>query len=160
LKVREEEKKKRRCDMAALIRWSPETGLSLRPYFRPFSLLEEVERMASDFDAGLMPEIDMFEEGNELVIKAEMPGIDKKDLDIRLDGDVLTIKAEKKEEKETKEDTYYTRERRFGRVVRYVTLPGRVDPEKVAATLKKGILEVRMPRSEETAKKQIEIKAR
>ena len=146
--------------MTALIRWSPETGLALQPFFRPFDLLEEVEEMAAGFDKALVPDIDMFEDGNEVIVKAELPGVHKKDLDVRIDGDVLTIKAEKKEEKETRKDTYYTHERRFGSVVRYVTLPGRVDAEKVNASLKKGILEIRMPKAEEPAKKQIEIKTK
>ena len=147
--------------MAALIRWSPNGGLALRPFFRPFSLLEEVEEMArSAFETGLTPKMDMYEEDKELVIKAELPGIKKKELDIRLDDDVLIIKAEKKEEKESKEGKYHTRERRFGRYVRSMTLPTRVDVENVTASLKKGLLEIRLPKAEVPEKKQIEIKVK
>jgi HSP20 family protein len=147
--------------MVALVRRIPSRTLTLEPFFRPFGLLDEVEAMAkAAFDAGLTPKLDMYEEVNELVVKAEMPGVSKKDLDISLDDDVLTIKAEKKEEKEVKEATHYTRERRFGRYSRYMTLPARVDAEKVSATLKKGLLEIRLPKAEGPESKHIEIEVK
>jgi HSP20 family protein len=149
--------------MVALIRRSPNGALTLRPFFSPFSLIEEVEEMArAAFDTRLTPKLDMFEENGELVIKAEMPGVRKKDLDISLEGDMLTIKAEKKEEKEEGEKgtTHYTRERRFGQYIRYMTLPARVDAEKVSATLKKGLLEIRLPRAEGPESKHIEVKVK
>ena len=149
--------------MVALVRRNPNGVLALRPFFRPFRLIEEVEEMArAAFDASLTPKIDMFEENNELVIKAEMPGIRKKDLDISLDGDVLTLAAEKKEEKEEGEKgtTHYTRERRFGQYIRYILLPARVDAENIAATLKKGLLEIRLPKAEVPESKHIEIKVK
>ena len=149
--------------MVALIRRSPNGVLALRPVFRPFRLLEEVEEMAkSAFDADMTPKLDMFEEDGQLIIKAEMPGISKKDLDISLENDILTIKAEKKEEKEEGEKgtTNYTRERRFGQYIRYMTLPTRVDAENITATLKKGLLEIKMPKAEEPKAKQIEIKVK
>ena len=149
--------------MVALIRRSPNGVVALRPFFRPFSLLEEVEQMARTvFETGMTPKIDMFEEGEELVIKAEIPGISKNDLDIDLEGDVLTIKAEKKEEKEEGEEgtKHYTRERRFGQYIRYMTLPTRVDAENISATLKKGLLEIRLPKAEDPESKKIEIKVK
>jgi len=149
--------------MAALIRWNPNGGMAVRPFFRPFRLLEEVEEMAkSAFETSLTPKMDMYEEDKELVVKAEMPGIRKKDLDIKLDGDVLTIKAEKKEEKEEGKEgtTHYYRERSFGQYVRYMTLPARVDAENITATLKKGLLEIRLPKAEVPDTKQIEIKVK
>jgi HSP20 family molecular chaperone IbpA len=83
--------------MVALIRRSPNGEFALEPFFRPFSLLEEVEEMARAFDT-LTPKLDMYEDEKELVIKAELPGIRKKDINIRLEGDRLTIKTEKREE--------------------------------------------------------------
>jgi HSP20 family protein len=149
--------------MVALVRRSPNGVFALRPFFRPFSLLEEVEEMArTAFETGLTPRMDMYEEDKELVIKAEMPGVRKKDLDISLNDDVLTIKAEKKEEKEEGEKgtTHYTRERRFGQYIRYMTLPARVDAENISATLKKGLLEIRLPKAEAPESKHIEIKVK
>jgi HSP20 family protein len=149
--------------MVALVRRSPNGALTLRPFFSPFSLIEEVEEMAREaFDTRLTPKLDMFEENNELVIKAELPGVRKKDLDISLEGDVLTIKAEKKEEKVEGEKgtTHYACERRFGQYIRYMTLPARVDAEKVSATLKKGLLEIRLPKAEGPESKHIEVKVK
>ena len=149
--------------MVALIRRSPNTVYAVRPFFRPFRLLEEVEKMASSaFETDMTPRMDMFEEEGHIVVKAEMPGISKKDLDINLEGKMLTITAEKKEEKEEGEEgtTDYTRERRFGRYVRYMTLPARVDAENIVATLKKGLLEIRLPKAEDPENKKIEIKVR
>lgn len=149
--------------MAALIRWNPNGGVAVRPFFRPFRLLDEVEEIAkSAFEAGLSPRIDMFEEENEVVVKAELPGIAKKDLDIKLDGDTLTIKAEKKDEKEEGEEgiTHYYRERRFGQYVRRMILPARVDAEKVTASFKKGLLEIKLPKAEVPEVKQIDIKVK
>lgn len=145
--------------MVALIRRDSNGTYALEPIFHPFSLLDEVEDMArAAFDTSLTPKLDMIEDGQELVIKAELPGINKKDLDISLEGDTLTIKAEKAEEKELKEATHYTRERRFGQYTRYMTLPARVDAEKVTATLKKGLLEIRLPKAEVPENKHIEVK--
>ena len=147
--------------MAALIRWNPNGGLAVRPFFRPFRLLEEVEEMAKTaFESGITPKMDMYEDEKEIVVKAEMPGISKSDLDIKLDGEMLSIKAEKKEEEEVKEATHYTRERRFGKYVRYMTLPSRVDTENVSASLKKGLLEIKLPKAEGPDSKQIEIKVK
>jgi len=147
--------------MVNLIRRSPDGFFSLKPLYSPVRLLEQVDEMAeSAFGMSLSPRMDMYEEAKEVIVKAELPGIRKKDLDIRLDGDILTIKAEKKEEKETKEDTYHARERRFGRYVRHITLPTRVDAEKVTATLKKGLLVVKLPKAEGSGAKQIEIKTK
>lgn len=149
--------------MVALVRRSPNGVFALRPFFRPFSLLEEVEDMArTAFETSLTPRMDMYEEDKELVIKAEMPGVRKKELDISLNDDILTIKAEKKEEKEEGEKgtTHYTRERRFGQYIRYMTLPTRVDAENISATLKKGLLEIRLPKAEAPESTHIEIKVK
>jgi HSP20 family protein len=152
--------------MAALIRWSPNGGMAVRPYFRPFGLLEEVEEMARATFAGeLTPRMDMSEDDKEIVIRAEMPGVSKADLNITLEDDVLTIKAEKKEEKEEGEEgkagtAHYVRERHFGRYVRCMSLPALIDAEKVTATLKKGLLEIKLPKTEAPEARQIEIKVK
>jgi HSP20 family protein len=146
--------------MVALVRRSPDGVFAVRPFFRPFSLLEEVEEMArSAFETGLNPKLDMYEEGNELVVKAELPGVSKKDIEISIEDDVLTIKAEKKEEKEEGDEgaTHYTRERRFGSYTRCMTLPAQVNAEGVTATLKKGLLEIKLPKAEIPESKKIEI---
>jgi HSP20 family protein len=149
--------------MVALIRRSPNGVYAVRPFFRTFNLLDEVEDMARRaWDTSLTPRVDMYEEDNQVIVKAELPDIAKKDIEIKLEDDVLTIKAEKKEETEEGEKgtTHYTRERRFGQYVRRMTLPGKVNAENVTATLKKGVLEIKLPRAEEPEAKQIEIKVK
>ena len=92
-------------------------------------------------------------------MKTELPGIGKEDLDITLEGDRLTIKAEKKEE--VNEDaTYHTRERYYGQYFRSVTLPYPVKGNKIDATFENGVLELRLPKAEEAKARRIEIKAR
>ena len=152
--------------MNALIRRRPGLGLMIRD---PFRMLDEFDRLAGDlwhswqpavFDTALHPNLDMYEEEGDLVVKAELPGIDKDGLDISIDGDVLRIKGERNEEREeTNEDThYYTYERHYGRYSRSVPLPFPVDTEKVSATLENGVLQIRMPKAEEAGVKHVEIK--
>ena len=149
--------------MVALVRRSPNGIYSVRPFSHTFNLLNQVEEMArSAFESGLSPHMDMYEEDKQVIIKAELPGVKKKDIDISLEDDILTVKAEKREEKEEGEKgtTDYTRERRFGQYVRRMALPGKVDAENVTATLKKGLLEIKLPRTEEPETKHIEIKVK
>jgi HSP20 family protein len=152
--------------MTAIIRWNPRRTLSVfEPFYRPFNLLEEVEAMAREmFDgekpllhAGLLHSLDVYREKDDLVVKAELPGIKKKELDISLEDDMLTIKAEKKQEEVTDDADHYISERRFGQYSRTIKLPFHVDAEKISATFKNGLLEMRLPRAEEAKTKHIEI---
>jgi len=109
-------------------------------------------------EQSLLPHTDIYEEKSQLVMKTELPDIDKKDLDVTLEGDRFTIKAEKKEE--VKEDaTHNTRERYYGQYYRSVTLPYPVKEGEIAATLDNGVLELRLPKAEEVQAKKIEVKA-
>ena len=136
------------------------------PFYHPWSLLDEVDSFTRDiWDAwrpfhsehSIMPHTDIYEEKDELVMKTELPGIDKKDVDVSLEGDRLTIKAEKKEA--VKENaTHHTRERYYGQYYRSVTLPYPVKQGEISATFDKGVLELRLPRAEEVKPKKIEIK--
>ncbi len=139
----------------------------LVPFYRPVSLLEEMDRFARDvleprravtLDHVLVSHTDMYEEQDKLVVKTEMPGINKEDLDITLEGDRLTIKAEKKEE--VNEDaTHHARERYYGQYFRSVTLPYPVKENKISATYDNGVLEITLPKAEEVKAKRIEVKA-
>lgn len=152
--------------MTAIVRRSPTRTLTVfEPFYRPFSLLEEVEAMARGifdgrrplFHTSLLHNLDMYREKDELVVKAELPGIKKKELDISLEDDVLTIKAEKKQEEVAEDATYYTCGRHFGQYSRIITLPFHVDAEKISATFKNGLLEIRLPKAEEAETKHIEV---
>lgn len=105
-----------------------------------------------------MPSIDVYEEKDSVVVKAELPGMKKEDVEVSLSGETLTIKGEKKEDREVKEDDYYRRERSYGSFSRTVALPCDVKSEDIKASFKDGILEVRMPKTEEAKKKAISVK--
>jgi len=113
-------------------------------------------RFNLNFD--LIPHTDIYEEKGELVMKTELPGINKEDLDITLDGDILTVKAEKKDE-EVADRTHHTRERSYGSYQRSMRLPYPVNKDKIAASFDNGVLELRLPKAEAAEAKKIEVKA-
>lgn len=104
------------------------------------------------------PSLDLSETKNDFIVKAEIPGIDPKDIDISLSNDVLTIKGEKKQEKEEKEENYHLIERSYGSFTRSIRLSREVQSDKIKASYKDGILKVLLPKSEEAKKKEIKIK--
>jgi HSP20 family protein len=104
------------------------------------------------------PALDLTETKDSLVVKAELPGIDSKDISIDLSGDILTVRGEKKQEKEEKEESYHSVERSYGSFVRSVRLPVKIEEDKIKASYKDGILKIDMPKAEEAKKKEIKIK--
>ena len=155
--------------MTTIIRRNPARALvRFEPLARPFSLLDEVEQMAREMfngrrtalSSGIAHSLDVYREEDDLVVKAELPGIKKKDLDISLEDDVLTIKAEKKQEEVKEDSDHYISERHFGQFIRRMSMPFSVDEENISATFKNGLLEMRLPKAEEAGKKRIEIKAK
>lgn len=104
-----------------------------------------------------MPSLDVYEEKDAVVVKAELPGMKKEDVEVNLAGETLTIKGEKKEDKEVKEDDYYRRERSYGSFLRTVALPCEVKSNEIKASFKDGVLEIRMPKTEEAKKKSIAV---
>ena len=87
-----------------------------------------------------------------------MPGLDPKDIDISLSDGLLTIKGEKKQEREEKEENYHLAERSYGSFARSIRLPGEIQSDKIGASYKNGVLKVTLPKSEEAKKKEIKIK--
>lgn len=106
----------------------------------------------------LSPAVDIYDEENEIVIKAEVPGIGKDDIEISINKNVLTISGEKKLESKVEEKDYHRIERSYGSFSRSFRLPEDVDVDKAKADFKDGVLEIRVPRTEETQAKKIEIK--
>ena len=154
--------------MTAIIR-RPAGGLrAYGPFVRPHGILQEVEAIAREmfdgrksfWDTEFSHGIDVYREKDDLVIKAELPGVKKKDLDISLEDDILTIKAEKTREETTEDAEHYLTERHFGTFTRRMKLPFPVDSEKISTTFKNGLLEMKLPKSEEAGPKKIEIKAK
>ena len=150
-----------------IIRREPiETLAALVPFYEPVSVLDEIEELASelwrhweaaDFETAVFPHTEMHEENGELVVKAELPGMPKKGLDITLEGNTLTIKAEKKREKGD-DKTSDIREQYYEQYVRSILLPFTIDSDKVSATFRKGVLQLRLPRSEDATTKHVKVK--
>jgi len=110
------------------------------------------------FSQGFTPVVDVSETDTEVVVKAELPGMDPKDLVVDLTGDVLTISGEKKEEREDKSESHYRLERSFGSFSRSLRIPCEIKDEKVEAKFKDGVLSLRLPKAQSIKKKSIEVK--
>lgn len=142
-------------------------------YENPFTRMhEELDRMFRDFfgdwpsprsesfgEFELSPDIDVRETDKEVRLKAELPGVKEDDVDVRLEGDTLIIKGEKKEESEDKDGNYYRSECRYGSFTRAIPLNAEVDAENVEATFKNGVLRVKLPKlsEEKTSGKRIQV---
>lgn len=128
------------ADMERLWRrpWSFWPGPLLRP-FRAFN------RETLTY----VPRMDVFEKDNTIVVKAELPGLKKEDVQVQVEGDELVIRGESKAETEIKEEDYFRSERSFGSFFRRMALPAGVTPEQIQANLKDGVLEVRIPKPAE-----------
>jgi HSP20 family protein len=152
--------------------------------WRPFeSLRQEIDRLFDDFGWGLprfrrsifaaepqfrreltwpaKPAVDVVESEKSYEIKAELPGMDEKNIEVKISEDTLTIKGEKQEEKEEKKKDYYLHERHFGSFERSFDVPEGVDADKIEAAFKNGVLTVTLPKKPEAQKsaKKIEVKA-
>ncbi len=109
-------------------------------------------------NAGMMfPPVDVVMEKDNVLVRAEVPGMTKDNLDISLNGDILTIKGEKHQEKESKEKNIYRSERVYGSFQRSFVLPSAVNAEKISAAYNNGVLEITLPKKEEEKGKQIQI---
>jgi HSP20 family protein len=109
-------------------------------------------------EEALFPVLDIGEGKKEITVLAEIPGVEADDLDVSLDGRTLIIKGEKKQEKEDKDENYHHMERSYGYFRRTVQLPVDVDPSKVEASYKKGVLKVTLKKTKESEAKKIEVR--
>ena len=101
--------------------------------------------------------VDIFETEGEIVVKAELPGMDRKDIWLHLENNVLSLRGERKFEKETKDENYHRIERSYGAFNRSFSIPATVDEEKIRADYKDGVLKIVLPKKEQTKPKQIKI---
>lgn len=136
--------------------------------FHPFGWRSPAARPIFDFETpklrgewAVAPAMDLVEKEKEYEITAELPGIDEKSVEIKVANRALTIKGEKREEKEEKQKDYYLSERRYGSFQRSFTLPEGVDADKIEANFAKGVLTVTLPKTADAqkAEKKIEVKA-
>src|SRR6202522_4299588 len=107
--------------------------------------------------ASFVPAVDIYEDPQKVVLKLEVPGIEEKDLDVRVENHTLTVKGERKFEKEEKEENFHRIERRYGSFYRAFTLPSTVDTENVAATYNAGVLKLELKKKAEAQPKQIKV---
>ena len=105
------------------------------------------------------PSVDVSQTAKEVIVKAELPGTDPKEIDVYVHGDVLTLRGEKKKEEEKKGENFHCLERRYGAFTRSIRLPAEVDANKVSAEYKDGILKINLANTKESSVKKIEVKA-
>jgi len=144
---------------SSISRWEPFRGVS--------SLQDQLTRFFDEpffrgrFDDSALttwaPPVDIYETENELVFKADLPDIFEKDLDIRLENNMLTIQGERKFEEKIDKDNYLRVERAYGSFTRSFALPNTVDTEKIHAEYKNGVLTVQMPKRAEAKPKQVKV---
>lgn len=120
------------------------------------TLLERMER-GDGKSSTFAPQMDLHEEGNNYIVTADLPGIQKENVDVSFVDNILTIKGDRKGETEKKEKNYYHAERWMGTFQRALKFPVEIDPSKVKATFKDGVLELVVPKSEKAQPKQIKI---
>jgi len=127
---------------------------AFQAFFRPLA----PSKGGAPLEGYRMPTADLAETDNEFVLKAELPGVDKKDLEIEVLPEGISLKAETTKEKETKEAAYHQRERIFTSFQRYLVLPAEVKAEEVKASFKDGLLELHLPKAEAAkAKKPVKV---
>lgn len=134
------------------------------------TLQREIDRLFDDLTRGvapsagsgpmgLMPSLDVAENDKEIEITAELPGLDRADVDISIDDGMLTIRGEKKVETENKDNNYHVAERSYGAFRRVVMLPPGIDASAIKATMDKGVLRITIPKPARAEPKKIEVKA-
>src|SRR5438445_7791194 len=145
--------------MTVLTRWDP---------FREFSTLQDrMNRLFRDSygdareealtTSTFAPPVDVYEDEHNITLKIEVPGIDEKDIDVRIENNTLAVHGERKFEKEEKEENFRRVERQYGSFTRSFTLPSTVDPEQVTATYDKGVLKIKLAKKAEAKPKQIKV---
>jgi HSP20 family protein len=149
--------------MTLLTHWEP---------FREFSTMQDrINRMNRLFRESYSPEgpeealtttsfappVDIYEDEHNITLKMEAPGIDEKDIDVRVEGNTLNVRGERKLEKDEKEENYRRMERQYGCFTRSFTLPSSVDPGQVSAHFDKGVLKINLAKKVEAKPKQIKV---
>jgi HSP20 family protein len=145
--------------MTVLTRWDP---------FREFSTLQDrMNRLFHDSlgdgreealtTTAFAPAVDVYEDEHNVTLKIEVPGIDEKDIDVRIENNTLTVHGERKFEKDEKEENYRRVERQYGSFTRTFTLPNTVETENVSANYDKGVLKIKLAKKAEAKPKQIKV---
>jgi HSP20 family protein len=154
-------------------RWRPRRRMI--PW-RPFRELEDMERSFDDLlswpsvpamwrrmpsmEMGWAPAVDVFEKDDRFVVKAELPGMKEKDIDVSVVGNRLVIRGERKAESEVKKEDYYYSERSYGSFSRSIDIPSDVDAKKIEANYDDGVLEINLPKTPGVKPKKVSVSAR
>lgn len=147
--------------MNTITRWDPFRNIA--------TLQEQVNRLFEDSFfrsradesslAAWTPAVDIYEDGNQMVIKADLPEVNEKDIEVRLENNLLSIRGERKFEKKVSEENYLRVERAYGSFSRSFSLPSTVDAEHINAEYRNGVLTVTLPKREESKPRQIKVSA-
>ena len=123
---------------------------------RPFSLMRSfaMPRLRATGFEEITPSVDVFEEGDDVVVKAELPGMNKGDIDVKVTDHTVMISGEKRQEEKVEKKNFYRMERTYGSFTRSFSLPSEVETDKAKASFKEGVLEIRIPKSEEAKEKE------
>jgi HSP20 family protein len=146
--------------MTLLTRWDPLRDLATmqnrlnRIVREPYSPESPEEALTT---TNFAPPVDIYEDEHSIVLKMEVPGIDEKDIDVRIENNTLTVHGERKIEKEEKEENFRRVERQYGSFTRSFTLPSSVDTGQVSARYDKGILKISLAKKAEAKPKQIKV---
>jgi len=152
-----------------LTRWTRPETTTWSPFWHLSTLRDEIDRLfesplaefsrgAQQFLGGWMPAVDLYEDRDNVTVRAELPGMKREDIEISLHEGVLSISGERKEDNTYKDADVYRSERFTGRFQRAISLPAAVNADKVSASYADGILTVTLPKSEEAKPKQIQVK--
>jgi HSP20 family protein len=143
---------------------------TLKPYRSSGSIRNEIDNLLHEFFGGpihtgplageWIPPADISETEERVFIKSELPGIEEKDIELSLCGNMLTLRGEKKHEKEEEDENHYLGDRYYGSFRRTFQLPADIDQDKAEATFEKGVLKISVPKMEESKSKKIEIKVK
>lgn len=146
---------------------SRDAGALMRPDFGLFGLHREIDRLFNEFaqvatpnggTQSLIPNIEISETDKAIEVSAEMPGLERKDVDISIEDDTLTIRGEKKIEEDNKDKNVQHSERSYGVFLRVLQLPPGIDPSSVQATMSNGVLKITIPKPAKPEPKKIEVK--
>ena len=143
-----------------IIRWDPFQELNLitnrmnRLFQDTFGRGSTEESLTT---SAFAPPVDIYEDEHNITLKIEVPGIDQKDMDVRMENNTLTVRGERKFEKEEKEENFHRLERRYGSFYRAFTLPNTVDPDSVKADYDNGLLKITLAKKAEAKPKQIKV---
>jgi HSP20 family protein len=156
--------------MADITKWKPSELAEWGPFREASRLRREMDNLWDQYfgsgrrffgakEEEWLPAVDVAEAADKITVKAEVPGLEPKDIDISLTGDILTIKGEKKSEREEKKENYHLVERSYGSFSRSLKLPAAVQADKIEASYKQGVLTVTCPKQEVVKPKTIKVKA-